>query len=121
MSGQVNHSRSRPYSEFCILNSEFGRRPGYSMAELMIVLIIMVMLVAAVLPVAKKVMDDSHVREASRQLNAYFAMAKSRAVHTGRPCGIYLDCEVPLGRTFADDELASATNPNPAVVRAVTQ
>src|SRR5688572_14797171 len=99
MSRQVNYSRIRPISEFCILNSEFRRRlrRGYSMAELMIVLVIMVMLVAAALPVAKKVMDDSHVREASRQLNAYFAMAKARAIHTGRPCGIHLEAPEILG------------------------
>ena len=93
MSGHLNHCRRPSHSEFCILNSEFGGpRPGYTMAELMIVVIIMLMLVAAALPVAKKVMDDSHVREASRQLNAYLAMAKARAVQTGRPCGIYLQC-----------------------------
>jgi len=82
-------------SEFRPQNSDFGSRRGYTMAELMIVVIIMIMLVAATLPIAKKVMDDSHVREASRQLNAYFAMVKSRAIHTGRPCGIFFECEKP--------------------------
>jgi type II secretory pathway pseudopilin PulG len=85
-----------PPSSFLLHPSAIRRRPGYSMAELMIVVTIMVMLVAVTLPIAKKVMDDSHVREASRQLNAYFTMAKARAIHTGRPCGIFFDCsEVP--------------------------
>jgi type II secretory pathway pseudopilin PulG len=109
MSRHSQHSRRRlPISDFGFRISDFRRR-GYTMAELMIVVIIMIMLVAATLPIAKKVMDDSHVREASRQLNAYFAMAKARAIHTGRPCGLFFDC----------DDVSWASNaPN---VRMVTQ
>ena len=73
-----------------------GRR-AYTMAELLIVVVIMVLLVAVTLPVAKKVMDDSHVREASRQLQAYFQMAKTRALHTGRPCGCIWTLRSPPG------------------------
>src|SRR4051794_6546336 len=75
------------------------RRSAYTLAEMLIVVTIMIMLVAAALPVAKKVMDGSQVREASRQLNAYFAMAKARALHTGRPCGLYFAFNSPLGLT----------------------
>src|SRR5437764_177131 len=52
---------------------------GYTLAELMVVVVIMITLVAITLPIAKKVMDDSHVREATRVLHSYFAMAQARA------------------------------------------
>lgn len=98
------------------------RRVAYTMAELMIVLVIMVMLVAAALPIAKKVLDDSHVREASRQLNAYFAMAKSRAVQTGRPCGVYLKCGEPPNYTpLGIDNSREFAQPFPWPVRHVTE
>jgi hypothetical protein len=42
------------------------------------------------------VMDGSQVREASRQLNAYLAMARTRTLQTGRPCGIYFAFNQPL-------------------------
>jgi len=76
-----------------------ARRRAYSLVEMLIVVTIMIMLVAVALPVAKKVMDGSQAREASRQLHAYFTMAKARAVQTGRPCGIEFACVAPLGDT----------------------
>jgi type II secretory pathway pseudopilin PulG len=82
-------------------------RGAYTMMELLIVITIMIMLAAITLPVAKQVLNDSHLREASRQLSAYFIMAKARAVHTGRPCGIHFVCQPPLG--------------NATGIRAVTQ
>jgi type II secretory pathway pseudopilin PulG len=87
--------------ELGTLNSRRLRRArgAYTLAEMLIVVTIMVMLVAITLPTVKRVMEDSGTREASRQLNAYFAMAKARAVQTGRPCGIFMVCEPPLGVT----------------------
>ena len=41
---------------------------AYTLVELMIVVTIMLVLAAITLPVAKQVLNDSHVREASRQL-----------------------------------------------------
>src|SRR6187399_2303026 len=75
-----------------------AQRSGYTLVEMLIVVSIMIMLVAVTLPVAKKVMDGSQGREASRQLNAYLAMAKARALQTGRPCGLYFAMPTaPLG------------------------
>lgn len=74
-------------------------RRAYTLVEMLIVVSIMVSLIAITLPVAKKVMDGSQGREASRQLNAYLAMAKARALQTGRPCGLYLPFQLPLGHT----------------------
>jgi len=96
-----------------------ARRCGYTLVEMLIVVSIMIVLVAVTLPVAKKVMDGSQGREASRQLNAYFAMAKARALQTGRPCGVYFPFQVPLGHT--DPSLTAAQIPQYWPVRAVTQ
>lgn len=92
---------------------------GFSLTELLIVMTIMIMLVAMTLPVARRIIDDGNVREASRQLNAYLAMAKSRALQTGRPCGVMLKCDLPLGIT----DYTAPASPNPPLwpVRQVTQ
>jgi Tfp pilus assembly protein FimT len=45
-------------------------RGGYSLVELLIVMGIMIMLVSMTLPMAKHVMEDGKVREASRPLSA---------------------------------------------------
>ena len=72
-------------------------RCGYTLIELLVVVVILVTLVAITLPLAKKVLDDSYTREASRQLNGWLAMAKINAVRTGRPWGLYMQCDIPLG------------------------
>jgi len=70
-------------------------RGGYTLTELLVVVTILVMLVATALPVARKVMEGNRTREASRMLQAYFAMAKARAVQTGRPCGLFFPFPSP--------------------------
>jgi type II secretory pathway pseudopilin PulG len=70
-------------------------RSAYTLAEMLVVITIMIMLVATALPVAKKVMEGSQTREASRQLNAYLTMARTRTLQTGRPCGIYFAFNQP--------------------------
>jgi hypothetical protein len=66
---------------------------------MLIVMTIMLLLMVVALPAVKRVMEDGNVREASRQLNAYFAMAKARALQTGRPCGVMMICDPVLGIT----------------------
>src|SRR5262245_45918590 len=85
------------------------RRRGYTLVEMLIVVSIMIMLVAVTLPVAKKTMEGSHGREASRQLHAFFNMAKARALQTGRPCGLYFKFpSPPLG--IVDPTFVTAAN-----------
>src|ERR1043165_8553567 len=74
-------------------------RRGYTLAEMLVVMTIMLILVAITLPAVKNVMQGGNTRESSRQLNAYFAMAKARALQTGRPCGVMMMCDLPLGIT----------------------
>ncbi len=61
---------------------------GYTLIELLIVIMIAVLLMVITLPVAKKVMEDARPREASRILNTTFATSKSRAAQTGRLAGV---------------------------------
>ncbi|MGI8977780.1 MAG: pilus assembly FimT family protein [Pirellulaceae bacterium] len=70
-----------------------NRRSGFTLMEMLIVIAIMLLLVIATLPRIKYALDESKVRESSRQLNSYFAMAKARAASTGRPCGLWFVTE----------------------------
>ncbi len=85
------------------------QRSAYTLIELLVVVVILVTLVAITLPLARKVLDDSYTREASRQLNGWFAMAKIHAVRTGRPSGLYMECEPPVGLTRAGTRLRQVT------------
>ena len=73
-------------------------RCGYTLIELLVVLLIAGLLIATALPIAATMLDDARVREGSRALNAFFAMAKSRASSSGRPCGLLLVAE-PISGT----------------------
>jgi type II secretory pathway pseudopilin PulG len=75
------------------------RRGAYTLVELLVVLTIMVILIASTLAVAKKVMEDTRGREASRQLNTWLTLARTRAALTGRPCGIFMELSPILGNT----------------------
>ena len=81
---------------------------GFTLLEMLIVIAIMLLLVIATLPRIKYALDESKVREGSRQLNSYFAMAKSRAATTGRPCGVWFVGE-PLGDPNVAPGLYQAT------------
>lgn len=65
-------------------------RHGMTLVELLVVITIMTMLIAVAIPVMRPALKDRKVREASRQLNTYIALAKSKAVETGRPHGIWI-------------------------------
>jgi type II secretory pathway pseudopilin PulG len=80
-----------------------GGRGAYTLAELLIVVTIMIILMAIALPVARKIMDDTQTREASRQFQAFLNMAQTRAAQTGRPAGLYLKCDPLLGDLSTDN------------------
>ena len=62
---------------------------GMTLVELMMVISIMTILMAVAIPLIRPAFQDRQLREASRQINAFFAGAKARAAETGRPlaCG----------------------------------
>jgi len=72
-------------------------RRGYTLVEMLVVVAIMVILVALALVGVRYVTEGGRVRESSRILSALFATARAKAVQTGRPCGVELVCEAPVG------------------------
>lgn len=61
---------------------------GYTLTELMVVVLIMVIMMALALPAVRRASEDARVRESSRQVQAFFTMAKARAAATGRIAGV---------------------------------
>ena len=86
-------------------------RNGFTLMEMMIVIAIMLLLVIATLPRIKQGLEDSKVRESSRQLNSYIALAKARAASTGRPCGLW----------FVSEQIGDPTGVPPNVAFHTTQ
>jgi prepilin-type N-terminal cleavage/methylation domain-containing protein len=82
-------------------------RAGYTLVELLVVVMIVLILIAAALPVAKSVMESNRTREASRQLNTHLAMARAYAARNNRPFGLWMEYDQPIG--------------GPATVRQVTR
>ncbi len=67
------------------------RHRGMTLTELLVVIMILVMLLGVSLPMMRTGLEGRALREASRQLNTYVQLAKSRAAETGRPVGLWLD------------------------------
>ncbi len=87
---------------------------GYTLTELLVVVTIVVVLLAATLPIAKRVMDDSRTRDSARLLAGNFAMAKTYAARNNRPVGLWFELAPVLG--FVD-----AVPPDGREVRQCTQ
>lgn len=64
------------------------KQPGYTLVELLIVIMIALLLMVVSLPTIKSVMEDARPREASRILNTMIFTAKARAAQAGNPAGI---------------------------------
>ncbi len=67
-----------------------GRR-GMTLVELLVVIFILTLLVATALPLMKPAIEESRIREASRQINAFLDGAKGRAAALGRPVGVWIE------------------------------
>jgi prepilin-type N-terminal cleavage/methylation domain-containing protein len=65
------------------------RRHGMTLIELLVVISILVILIAVAIPVMRPALKDRKVREAARQINTHFAVAKAKAAQTGRPHGVW--------------------------------
>ncbi len=66
------------------------RRPGMTLVELLVVIVIMSTIVAAAIPLMSPSNDDRRMREAARGLNTFITGAQSRAIAYNRPFGIAL-------------------------------
>ena len=95
---------------------------AFTLIEMLIVVSIMMILVAAGVSVFRPASDSRRIREAARAINVYLSSARNRAMETGRPCGVMLrrldsaplavlnldQCEVPPCYT-GDTEQSVAT------------
>ena len=67
------------------------RPRGLTLVELLMVISIMVILMAVAIPRIRPAFQDRNIREASRQVNAFFSAAQARAAGTGRPVGVWME------------------------------
>lgn len=65
-------------------------RRGMTLVELLTVVTILTILMAVAIPVMRPALKDRKLREASRMLNTFISLAKSKAVESGRPHGIWI-------------------------------
>lgn len=66
-------------------------RRGMTLVELMIVIAVMAILIGAALPLMRTSLEDRKVREASRQVNTLFSLAKAKAAETQLPVGVKIE------------------------------
>ena len=79
---------------------------GVTLIELLIVITILLMLLAVGVPLMRPSIENGRIREAARQVNAYCALAKARAVELGRPAGVWLERSAPGSNAAFDMFLA---------------
>lgn len=75
----------------CIRHSLFvirHSRPGLTLIELLVTIVIMVTVLAGALPLLSPNNNARKLREASRQLNSLLAQAQAQAARDGRPVGV---------------------------------
>ncbi len=91
------------------------RRKGLTLIELLIVISVSVLLLAAAVPLLRIPLQGRKVREASRQLNAVLTRVKARAAEIGRPVGLMIRRADPaLGNgSFYSSQLFIAETPPP--------
>lgn len=76
-------TNSRPST----LDSRLSRR-GFTLIEMLIVITIMLMLIAAGATMMRPDVEGRRLREAAREVNVYLNSARNRALETGMPCGV---------------------------------
>ena len=67
------------------------RRGGFTLLELLVVILIMLTVTAVTIPVVAPAMKGRQVREGARLLNTFLNAARNRAIESGRPCGVWLE------------------------------
>ena len=66
------------------------QRSGLTLTELLVVVAILVAVTAVLAPLLTSPFEGREIREAARQINAYFQQAQMRAKELGRPVGVVL-------------------------------
>lgn len=67
------------------------RRTGLTLTELLVVIAILVVVTSVLAPLVAPSLDGREVREAARQVNAYFQQAQQKAKQLGRPVGVVIN------------------------------
>ena len=63
---------------------------AFTLIEMLIVITITMLLVAASLTTMRPALESRRTREAARAIEVYLSSARNRAMETGRPCGVML-------------------------------
>ncbi len=79
-----------------------------TLVELLVVVTIGVLLLATAVPLMRPAIEDSQLRESSRQLNVLCAMAKARAREINRPVGISIERSAPGSNAAFEVHLAES-------------
>jgi len=66
-------------------------RRGVTLVELLVVVGVMLILATITIPAMRPLTEGRRIREAARAINVYFGRARSRAIESGRPCGVMLE------------------------------
>ncbi len=82
-------------------------RAGMTLTELLVVVAIMVILIGMAVPMMRNGLEERKLREASRQLNGAFALAKAMAAETGRAAGVWIDTQ--SGTSYAQQVFLTET------------
>lgn len=66
------------------------RRSGLTLTELLVVVAIIVIVTSVLAPLLSGTFEGREIREAARQINAYFQQAQARAKELNRPVGVMI-------------------------------
>ena len=81
-----------------------GDRNGFTMVEIMVVMVLLLLLAAVGLPTIKETLKSQKETQSVRQVMSFFEAARSRAIATQQPVGVVLDrygAFDPFGRSYA--------------------